>query len=264
MKFRNGFVSNSSSSSYLIAYDKSRVLTDPQAIVDFIDNHPRQAVAFMSNMLDGDDVFWLDDHQKRYLLKHRKRFVKWNEGTQKVKDYSQWEDDDTGMPDWDKIPEKDSPYVTAITLLYEFYHYPYEYERPEIDMSDWPEDTCTFADSMAVIQGTADEETKKRVDLSTKRENERYKREKITRKKKKEEFLTKVRDKLISKIDNPDNLVVKLIEVDNRSCDPDGSYESEFAERYFGLDEETYWEEDGDPDLDEPVDDGPFTREVED
>ena len=40
MKIRNGFVSNSSSSSFVLAYDKTGIMTDPKDIVAFIDNNP--------------------------------------------------------------------------------------------------------------------------------------------------------------------------------------------------------------------------------
>lgn len=264
MKIRNGFVSNSSSSSYVLAFDKTKVLTNPQDIVNFIDNNPRQEIFFVSELCDGQDIFSLSSHQKRYLLKHRKRFIKWNEGTETVKDFSQWEDDDTDMPSWDEIPEKEVPLVTGLTGVYEFYHYPHEWDFLDVDILDLPEDKCTFEDRLAVSAGTADEETKKRVELSIEREKERERIEKIFEKRQKEEFLAKVRNKYLNKIDNPDNLVVKLVNKDYKSCSSNGAYGYEFAERYFGLDEDTYYESDGDPDLDEPVDDGPFTKEVDD
>lgn len=245
MKVRNGFVSNSSSSSFIIAYDKTGNITDANEIVNYIDNNLRSEILFKSDLCDGWDMFFLDMHQKNYLLKHKKRFIKYSGVEDILTDWSADKDENGNYPTYK------APHVEAFTKVFSFYHYPYEYDNPEVDMSDIPYVDISVEDGMAVVKGTATKEQKDRIEASNewyRIKDERVHNE-ITRKK--DELLNELRNNLLKEGADPDNLVINIIEVDNDSCDPDGNYDYEFAPRYFGLDEDTYYEPVGDPDLEE-------------
>jgi len=229
MKFRNGFVSNSSSSSYVLAYDDRNVMTDPEKIVDFIDNNLRRGILFWGTYGEGDDIFELDIKQKNYLLNHRKRFIKYNKGTFIDDNFV---DDDS--PNGYHIEKEEKPYVTAITDVFDFHETRLDYERVEADMSDFPKPVDDDWHSYWA---------------------EQRKRERTLWAEKKQNYIDKEKKDLTSRDINknidPEHLVIKIVEVDNYSCDPEGSYDSDFAPRYFGLDEDTYYEKQGDPDLNE-------------
>ena len=243
MKVRNGFVSNSSSSSFLLAYDKTGVITDAKKIVEYVDNNLRNEIFFKSDLCDGWDIFSLDMHQKNFLLKHWKRFVKYSGGNAIFTDWSGEKDENGNYPTYE------APYVEAFTKVLEFYHYPYEYDRPEVDMSDIPKPDISFEDSIASVKGTSTPEQKARVDAANEWYRVQSMREHEENLRRRDKFLDDTRKKLLEKGADPENLVVELIEVDNDSCDSDGSYDCEFASRYFGLDEDSYFEPVGDPDL---------------
>ena len=95
MKFRNGFVSNSSSSSFVLAYDKSNVLSGPEAILEFIKQNPEAPVIFYGwDLGEGDDIFELSKEQKSAIRRYPKEFIAQNQGTVKT-----WE------------PENDHPII---------------------------------------------------------------------------------------------------------------------------------------------------------
>ena len=77
----------------------------------------------------------------------------------------------------------------------------------------------------------------------------RDERERNLIRKRKEDFLKEIKDDFVKKGASLEDLVAEIIEVDNDSCDPDGSYSDEFAPRYFGLEDNTYYEDVGDPDI---------------
>ena len=237
MKFRNGFVSNSSSSSFLIAYDTSAVLSDPKKIVDYIDSHLRDTIYFKKDLYEGWDIFALDMKQKDYLLNHRKRFEKYCSGTVTYTDYG------AGKNENGNYPEIQIPFVQALTNVYEFYPYPYEWEIPEVDMSDMPLIELTVEESLAAAKDDASELLKAKAAASEAWYLEKHNRQTVARQQKKKDYIQEVRDRLIKKGENPKTLKVELVEVDYNNCDPDGTSDWEFPERYFGLDEETWYEE---------------------
>ena len=55
MRIRDGFVSNSSSSSYLLIFNQKDVIEDPQKIVDFIkmNAHLESLYTFLSTFIKG-------------------------------------------------------------------------------------------------------------------------------------------------------------------------------------------------------------------
>lgn len=245
MKIRKGFVSNSSSSSFIIAYDKKGILTDPKEIVDFIENHPRRNIMFVSEMAEGLDAFTLDMHQKNYLLKHKKRFIQYNSDPVKIIDYDA-DPDENG-----NYPEIEAPAVTAYTCIYEFIRDPNEYITPEVDMSDVPYEEMTVEENMRVLKGDSDEKLIHKYEESLRYYQIREDREREALKEIRKEFLDSTKNLILSRNDNPEDLDVKYISVDDGNCDPDGNCEYEFASRYFGLEEDTYFEKIGDPNLEE-------------
>lgn len=235
MKIRNGFVSNSSSSSFVLAYDKRGVMNTPEDIINYIDTHLRNEILFHgTECCEGDDWFMLDMTQKNYLLNRKKRFCKYNKGTHTATDIYFNEEEN----EWDSREIPDIPYVEIYTDVYTFHGYNDEYPI-DVDMSDWksPHNYTT----QEYIEKEKDPEFQNIMDYSNKYYEERSKREALIRKEEKERYLNEVTQEAINSGADPDNLVVKIIQVDNNSCDPDGNYDSEFAPRYFGLDEKTYY-----------------------
>ena len=79
MKIRNGFVSNSSSSSFYMAYDKTQVTNDPAVIVQFLNEHPNEQVLFRGiDLGEGEDLFFLNDEQKSLIRKFPEEFIALN------------------------------------------------------------------------------------------------------------------------------------------------------------------------------------------
>ena len=215
MKFRNGFVSNSSSSSYILAYDDRNVIIDPKDIADFIKDNLRENVLFWGPGGEGDDIFELGMNQKNFLLKRTKRFIQFCKGTFKDDVYVQ--DDSEQGYHWEKV---DRPYVRAISNPYRFFESRLDYDSESPDMSDVPEPKDGESwESYYKIQAD---------------------RERDLWDKKKKECINKVRKDLISKGVDDEHLKIETVLVDNNSCDPDNWSESEFAPRYFGLQDTTY------------------------
>ena len=245
MKIRNGFVSNSSSSSFLVAYDKSKILTKPEDIVKYIDENPRNEITFKSDLSDGWDFFTLDMHQKNYLLNHKERFIKYNQGTVLYTDYG---DSDEEYVEGTKYPEIPIPRVQALTEVYRCQSDEYEYRNPEVDMSDMELPEVSVEDNIKVSKGNADAETIAKVLGAEEWYRVKMDRERIARRQARKKTIEDTRKELL-KSENvaPENLVVEYMNIDYNSCDPDGSYDSEFAERYFGLDSSTYYDKPGVP-----------------
>lgn len=70
MKIRNGFVSNSSSSSYLLCYEDKNLLKNAEEILEFLKKDLYSEVLMIGKDLgDGRDVIWLNKNQKKLILK---------------------------------------------------------------------------------------------------------------------------------------------------------------------------------------------------
>lgn len=215
MKFRNGFVSNSSSSSYILAYDDRNVMTDPKDIADYISNNLREDILFWGPGGEGDDIFELGMDQKNFLLKRTKRFIQFCKGT--FKDDVCVEDDSKKGYHWEKV---DRPYVKAISNPYRFFESRLDYDTESPDMSDVPEPKDG-------------ESWEPYYEIRAERERKLWD-------KKKKECIDKVRESLIPEGVDTEHLKIETVLVDNNSCDPDNWSESEFAPRYFGLQDTTY------------------------
>jgi hypothetical protein len=76
MKIRSGFVSNSSSSSFILTYQKSKVINDPEEMVKFVQEHPNSHSIFRGRGLsDGEDYFELDWEMEALIRKFPKQFI---------------------------------------------------------------------------------------------------------------------------------------------------------------------------------------------
>ena len=70
MKIRNGFVSNSSSSSYLLCYEDENLLKNAEEILEFLKKDLYSEVLMIGKDLgDGRDVIWLNKNQKKLILR---------------------------------------------------------------------------------------------------------------------------------------------------------------------------------------------------
>ena len=245
MKIRNGFVSNSSSSSFLVAYDKSKILTKPEDIVKYINENPRSEITFKSDANDGWDFFTLDMHQKNYLLNHKERFIKYNQGTVSYTDYGDWDED---YVEGKEYPKVQIPRVQALTEVYRCQSDEYEYRAPDVDMSDMELPATTIEEDMKVRNGEADAETIAKVLTAEEWYCAKERRERTARRQARKKALEDMREELLKseKVD-PENLVVEYMNIDYDSCIPDSANASEFAERYFGLDSSTYYDKPNTP-----------------
>ena len=236
MKIRNGFVSNSSSSSFIVSYDKTKVLTDPRDIIDYVDNNLRAEILMHgTECCEGDDWFYMDMQQKNYLLKRKGRFCKFNKGTHPVTEFIYNEDKD----EYESKEAGEAPYIEAYTDVYTFHGYDDEHEL-NIDMSDW-EAPFEYT-AREYLERKDDPEFRKALERNNKYYEEKSRREAKARKEEREKYINEVTREAINSGADPDNLVVKIVQVDYNSCDPDGNCDSEFAPRYFGLSEKTYYE----------------------
>ena len=106
MKFRYGYVSNSSSSSFILGYSCDPM--DREATVKFLkdsNNINKSLLIVGMEMGDGDDIFYLDGKQERFILDHEDRFLESKETWEAYispyrfdrEDYSDIYSDDDGL-----------------------------------------------------------------------------------------------------------------------------------------------------------------------
>lgn len=77
MKTRAGFVSNSSSSSFMMTLeDKSHVLRDIYEIISYIKDNPDKDILILGPELsEGIDAFIPDKEMKNFILENQDRFI---------------------------------------------------------------------------------------------------------------------------------------------------------------------------------------------
>lgn len=89
MKIRNGFVSNSSSSSFIILGSSAAPLNRAQT-VEYLKTDPNARIVVVgASLSDGDDIFCLDSKKVDFILDHEERFLasfaKWQAYVEPVK-----------------------------------------------------------------------------------------------------------------------------------------------------------------------------------
>lgn len=225
MKIRSGFVSNSSSSSYILSYDKSKVLTDPAKIVEFVKNNPDTPLLLRGwDCGEGDDIFFLSEEQKSLIRMFPQEFIKQNSGTVKRDQYVYNEDTE----DYEGPFVKEVPTVVA---------YPeanltpdkYEYTDPEVDMSDMgPEPERNYT---TIINRTPEQQAE--IDREEAWYKEHRKRIHEARKAYRREAVEEEKKAFISYGVASENAEAEFIQVSNRSCDEDCGDAWEFPYRYL-------------------------------
>lgn len=77
MKVRAGFVSNSSSSSFMMTFeDKSHALNDIYEIISYIKDNPDKDILILGTELsEGIDAFIPDKEMKDFILENQDRFI---------------------------------------------------------------------------------------------------------------------------------------------------------------------------------------------
>lgn len=95
MKTRNGFVSNSSSTSFMISVeDKTHVLEDTYEVVSFIQKNPEKEIMIIGpGMSEGHDIFVPDRDMKNFILENKSVFLSHYPGWIGLIDYSEIKDD---------------------------------------------------------------------------------------------------------------------------------------------------------------------------
>lgn len=110
MKIRNGFVSNSSSSSFYMAYDKTQVTSDPAVIVKFLNEYPDEPVILRGiDLGEGEDIFFLNEEQKSLIRKFPDEFIALNSKPYTKEILIDFETDEHGY-EWKKVT---GPRITA-------------------------------------------------------------------------------------------------------------------------------------------------------
>lgn len=201
MRIRNGFVSNSSSSSFLLTYDSRKVLETPEDILEILQKSTDSRVIIRGIELgDGEDCFELDSEQKSLIRKFPQEFTRVNSGTETCSRY---------------IPEKDGTFRKESYERAKIRGY-IDADLQNIEKEMWD---CEMWDSRNDFRDGSEEDS------------EPYRKIVIDR------ISSRVKDsmKALGEIGPEDekNIVSEEIYVDYNSSNGDICSPSEFAERYL-------------------------------
>lgn len=232
MKVRNGFVSNSSSSSFILSYDGTQVLKGPKAIVEYITANPDADVLIRGRELsDGDDVFELSLGQRRLIRRFSDRFVAHNSGDMVRTAYVY---DPTASGEYRKV-ESVVPKIVGYTN-YRLWSSPYDWNDPEVDMSDV--ECPDFNVYEALGPNKDDPAVRERKAAYDRYYRIREQRKKAAVEKAKEDLKAEALKELtgrefMGRTPGKDDVVSEEIYKDNRSSDEDYADLTDFAERYL-------------------------------
>lgn len=221
MKIRNGFVSNSSSSSFILAYDKNSRTNDPKKIVDILRKDPNVDILIKGwDLNEGYDFFNPDEEQASLIRRFADRFIGHNTGNVTRQHYEM--DLDTGKYEFINVSE---PAIEAYTD-YVFWNDPYEYRMPDVDMSDMECPNLTLDE---IMHHKDDPEVVKKIAL----EDEYNKIKSEREKKAKAEGIEKTKEEMKSILlrhgAKEEDIVYEEVQKDNNSTE----YTSDFIERYM-------------------------------
>ncbi len=221
MKIRNGFVSNSSSSSFILAYDKTKKTNDPKKIVDILRKDPNVDILIKGwDLNEGYDFFNPDEEQTSLIRRFAKRFIEHNTGNVTRQHFEK--NPETGEYEFINVSE---PTIEAYTD-YVFWSDPYEYKMPDVDMSDME---CPDLTLDEIVHHKDDPEVAKKIALEDEYNKVKSEREKKAKAEGIEKTKEEMKSILLRHGAKEEDIVYEEVLKDNQCTD----YMIDFIERYM-------------------------------
>ena len=249
MKIRSGFVSNSSSSSFILTYDKKGVIDSASKIVEYLKNTKDNSRLYFRGreLNEGEDIFELEDEDARLIRLFSEQFEDINEGTESRTDYSSPEEyTEINVP---KVRLYTKAVLSVDPAGFEYYNY--DKYNNIVDMSDV--EHLKHDISLAVlINGPTDEDRQKNPhieeDIKEQKEYERIFEKRITEYRQQRVKNVKNEDTLylVKNGSNVNDIVSEFVDIDNEALGDCSASWEDFSERY--LEDPTIDPEDYNPD----------------